>query len=67
MSNTAICHISVARNIKFNTDKALRKTLQIPKIADTVTFKGSGASGEVKIVFSDDPSQNMLRPTYEIK
>ena len=50
MSNIAICHISVARNIRFNTEKALRKTLEILEIADNVTFKGFEVSDEVKIV-----------------
>lgn len=48
MSNIAIFHISVARNIRFNTEKALRKTLEILEIANNVTFKGFKVSDGVK-------------------
>ena len=43
------------------------KALGILKIAEIVIFKGSGASYEVKIIFSGNPLQSMLRPISEIK
>ena len=50
IKNIAICHISVTLN------------LEILKIAKIASCKGFGESNEVKIIFSDNLSQNMFRP-----
>ena len=60
MPKTATCRISVSLNITFTA-------LQIPKSLDTIIFKGSGPNYELKNVFSDSLSQNMLKPVYVIK
>ena len=44
-----------------------RKVLEILKIAEVVICKEFRSNDEVKIVFSDNPSQNMLTPIYEVK
>ena len=63
MSNVAICHISVALNINFNSMKDLKDT----KIAKIENSKESSSSAEVNFVFSQNPPQNILRPVYKIK
>ena len=57
MSNIAICQISFAVNINF-TVKNILDMLEIPKI---VNYKGSGPSCELEYVFSNNPSQNMIK------
>ena len=63
MSNTAIYHIYVALNIKFNSDKVLRKT----KTAKILVSNESGPNYDVKIVFLENYLQNMLNTIQEIQ
>ena len=51
------CHISVSQG----------NALEILKIVEIAISKRSRQSYEVKFVFSDNSSQNMLRPVYKIK
>ena len=44
-----------------------RKILEMLNIAETESCMVSGLGDEVKIVFTDNPSQNMLRTTDKIK
>ena len=51
------CHISVFQG----------NALEILKIVEIAISKRSRQSYEVKFIFSDNSSQNMLRPVYKIK
>ena len=63
IENAAICHISVA----LISNLTARKAFEILKIVKWINRKGSLPSDKVKIGFSDDPSQSMLRPIYGIR
>ena len=63
MSNTAICHISITLNIKFDREKDLRDTKNCQKCNFEVVWTKLWR----KIVFSDSFLQNMVRPVEKIK
>ena len=63
MSNVAICHVSFAIKIGFNNVKDIK----ILKIAKVEHSKESRPTAEMKSVFSDNLSQNVQSPVYEIE
>ena len=63
MSNIAICHNAVVLNINFNSVK----TCKLLKIAEIKNSKESGPRAELKFVFSENPSQKVMRLVYQVE